>query len=75
VRFLGDENLDFAVMRTVGDGILGFAACVAIDCAAIAQPNVGNRLMFEIDLDQTELPEILRGSTPRARRYGSSDGR
>lgn len=40
-----------------GDGKGHFHA----DCVADDQPGVGNRLMFGIDFDQTELPEMLRG--------------
>jgi hypothetical protein len=31
------------------------------DCEATDQPGTGNRLVFKIDFDQTELPAILRG--------------
>jgi len=39
-----------------GDGKGHFRA----DCSATDQPGVGNRLTFAVDIDQTELPRILR---------------
>jgi hypothetical protein len=52
-----DPLEDWLSIEVEGDGKGHFRAkCVACD-----QPGIGNRLTFEIDFDQTELPEILRG--------------
>jgi hypothetical protein len=40
-----------------GDGKGHFRA----DCVAVDTPGTGNRLTFAIELDQTDLPEILKG--------------
>lgn len=40
-----------------GDGKGHFRA----DCVAVDMPGTGNRLTFEIEFDQTDLPEILGG--------------
>lgn len=44
-------------IQVEGDGKGHFHA----ECEATDRPGTGNRLVFKIDFDQTEVPEILRG--------------
>jgi hypothetical protein len=60
-RFVGrakfETTEEWLSIDVVGDGKGHFRA----DCVAVDMPGTGNRLTFEIEFDQTDLPEILEG--------------
>ena len=52
-------------IRVTGNGLGHFTA----ECEALDQAGVGNRLIFSLDFDQTEIPEMLKGLDAVAREY------
>ena len=49
----------------VGDGLGHFSA----DCEALDRAGSGNRLVFSLSFDQTEIPQILKGLDALTREY------
>lgn len=52
-------------INITGNGLGHFRA----ECEALDQAGIGNRLIFSVELDQTEIPEILKGLDAVARDY------
>lgn len=52
-------------IRITGNGLGHFAA----ECEALDQAGIGNRLIFSLEFDQTEIPEMLQGLDGVARKY------
>ena len=53
------------IIRVTGNGLGHFVA----ECEALDQAGIGNRLIFSLEFDQTEIPEMLKGLDVVAREY------
>ena len=52
-------------IRIIGNSLGHFTA----RCEALDQVGIGNRLIFSLEFDQTEIPEMLKGLDVVAREY------
>jgi len=52
-------------INITGNGLGHFTA----ECEALDQAGIGNRLVFSLEFDQTEIPEILKGLDATVREY------
>jgi hypothetical protein len=52
-------------IRITGNGLGHFMA----ECEALDQAGIGNRLIFSLEFDQTEIPEMLKGLDAVVREY------
>ena len=53
------------IIRVTGNGLGHFVA----ECEALDQAGICNRLIFSLEFDQTEIPEMLKGLDVVAREY------
>jgi hypothetical protein len=57
-----EEQLSISI---AGDSLGHFTA----ECEAVDQAGIGNRLIFSLEFDQTEIPEMLKGLDDIVREY------